>query len=178
MHVTTHIEPFSLLAAALSNNDVLDDYLNILRGMKNQMDHVQSFLDAHIDFLEEIREEKPGESSYKEAEGSDMQTGPVKFTLFVSIWSNLIVQFWPWLPIKYSTLNEIHDLLCCITCLLCCSADNVQDVCLLLCSRGYYCLRFFQQNEKVIKSWKAKRKLTRIRTSDKSQLTSITWKNI
>lgn len=54
------------------------------------MDHVQSFLDAHIDFLEEIREEKPGERSDKEAEDSGMQTGPMKFklsklTLFVSI---------------------------------------------------------------------------------------------
>lgn len=88
MHVTTHIEPVSLLAAALSNNDVLDDYLNILREMKNQMDHVQSFLNAHINFLEEIRKEKPGESSYKEAADSDMHTGPIKlkrskFTLFV-----------------------------------------------------------------------------------------------
>lgn len=79
MHVTTHTEPISLLAAALSNSDVLDDYLNILRGMKNQMDHVQSFLDAHIGFLEEIHKEKPGDSSYKEAAGSYMQAGPMKF---------------------------------------------------------------------------------------------------
>lgn len=90
MHVTTHTEPISLLAAALANNGVLADYLNILRGMKNQMDHVQSFLDAHINFLEEVHKEKSGESSNGEAADSDKQTGPMKFkcskfTLSVSI---------------------------------------------------------------------------------------------
>lgn len=86
MHVTTHIEPISLLAAALPNNDVLNVHLNILREMK---DFVQNF-DAHINSLEKIQKETPGESSSKETEDSDMQTGPVKFkrsklTLFVSI---------------------------------------------------------------------------------------------
>ncbi|XP_047429015.1 uncharacterized protein si:ch211-245h14.1 [Mugil cephalus] len=44
--------PEESFRAALTNNGVLVDYLNILKSVKSQMDNVQSFLDAHIDLLD------------------------------------------------------------------------------------------------------------------------------
>ncbi|XP_049913895.1 uncharacterized protein LOC126398525 isoform X2 [Epinephelus moara] len=48
---------------ALTNNGVLVDYLQILKDMKSQMDNVQSFLDAHINLLEEYGTKQPDQIS-------------------------------------------------------------------------------------------------------------------
>ncbi|XP_022067647.2 uncharacterized protein LOC110963529 isoform X2 [Acanthochromis polyacanthus] len=50
--------PLESLRAALTDNGVLVDYLHVLKNMKTQMDNVQTFLDAHINLLEDIS--KPG----------------------------------------------------------------------------------------------------------------------
>lgn len=44
-----------LCSDALSNNGVLVDYLHLLKDMKAQMNNVQSFLEAHIRLLEDIK---------------------------------------------------------------------------------------------------------------------------
>lgn len=46
---------FVLCSDALTNNGVLVDYLHLLKGMKAQVDNVQSFLEAHIRLLEDIK---------------------------------------------------------------------------------------------------------------------------
>ncbi|XP_037606771.1 uncharacterized protein si:ch211-245h14.1 isoform X14 [Sebastes umbrosus] len=48
---------------ALTNNGVLVDYLPILKDMKTQMNHVQSFLDAHICLLEGFSTNQPNQQS-------------------------------------------------------------------------------------------------------------------
>ncbi|XP_049445555.1 uncharacterized protein LOC125896748 isoform X2 [Epinephelus fuscoguttatus] len=55
--------PDQSLRDALSNNGVLVDYLQILKDMKSQMNNVQSFLDAHIDLLEEYVTKQPDQKS-------------------------------------------------------------------------------------------------------------------
>ncbi|KAM4529238.1 uncharacterized protein V3H82_027420 [Fundulus diaphanus] len=47
--------PEDSIKDALTNNGVLVDYLHLLRGMKAQLNHVQSFIDAHISLLEDIK---------------------------------------------------------------------------------------------------------------------------
>lgn len=47
----SHTHP-SLPPAALTENGVLADYLKILKDMKTQVNHMQAFLEAHIDLLE------------------------------------------------------------------------------------------------------------------------------
>ncbi|XP_018540224.1 uncharacterized protein LOC108888638 [Lates calcarifer] len=42
------------LSAALTDNGVLVEYFHVLKSVKNQLDDVQTFLDAHIDLLENI----------------------------------------------------------------------------------------------------------------------------
>ncbi|XP_050927908.1 uncharacterized protein si:ch211-245h14.1 isoform X3 [Lates calcarifer] len=42
------------LSAALADNGVLVEYFHVLKSVKNQLDDVQTFLDAHIDLLENI----------------------------------------------------------------------------------------------------------------------------
>lgn len=54
---------YTFLVAALTNNGVLVDYLNIMKEMKSQLDRVQSFFDAHIDLLEEVRKTPPDAAS-------------------------------------------------------------------------------------------------------------------
>lgn len=44
-----------LCSDALSNNGVLVDYLHLLKDMKAQLNNVQSFLEAHISLLEDIK---------------------------------------------------------------------------------------------------------------------------
>ncbi|XP_061603032.1 uncharacterized protein LOC133464859 [Cololabis saira] len=46
--------PHEPLKAALSSDGILVDYLHILRDMKSQVNNVQSFLEAHINLLEDI----------------------------------------------------------------------------------------------------------------------------
>ncbi|XP_074470922.1 uncharacterized protein LOC141755710 [Sebastes fasciatus] len=55
--------PHEFLRDALTNNGVLVDYLHILKDMKTQMNHVQSFLDAHICLLEEFNTNQPNQQS-------------------------------------------------------------------------------------------------------------------
>ncbi|XP_033503744.1 uncharacterized protein LOC117270325 isoform X3 [Epinephelus lanceolatus] len=55
--------PDQSLRDALTNNGVLVDYLQILKDMKSQMNNVQSFLDAHIDLLEEYSTKQPDQIS-------------------------------------------------------------------------------------------------------------------
>lgn len=50
--------PHESLSNALTENGILVDYLHILKDMKTQMNHVQTFLDAHIRLLEDIRKPK------------------------------------------------------------------------------------------------------------------------
>ncbi|XP_029281807.1 uncharacterized protein LOC115003995 isoform X2 [Cottoperca gobio] len=49
--------------AALTDNGVLVNYLSILKDMKTQMNNIQSFLDAHINVLEEFRWNQPNQES-------------------------------------------------------------------------------------------------------------------
>ncbi|XP_028253141.1 uncharacterized protein LOC114428701 isoform X2 [Parambassis ranga] len=51
--------PHDSLRAALTDNGVLVDYLHVLKDMKKQMNDVQTFLDAHISLLEDIRKPQP-----------------------------------------------------------------------------------------------------------------------
>ncbi|XP_039638792.1 uncharacterized protein LOC120547308 isoform X1 [Perca fluviatilis] len=51
--------PHESFRTALSNNGVLVDYLHILKDIKTQINNVQSFLDAHIDMLEEFSKNPP-----------------------------------------------------------------------------------------------------------------------
>lgn len=55
--------PDDALRAALSNTGVLVDYLHILKDMKAQMDNVQTFLDAHISLLEDIKKTQPNKKA-------------------------------------------------------------------------------------------------------------------
>uniref|UniRef100_UPI003AAD8479 uncharacterized protein n=1 Tax=Centroberyx gerrardi TaxID=166262 RepID=UPI003AAD8479 len=59
-----HFIPDESLKAALTENGVLNDYLLILRDLKTQMTNVQTFLDAHIDLLEEYTK-NPNQKSDK-----------------------------------------------------------------------------------------------------------------
>ncbi|XP_070705593.1 uncharacterized protein [Pempheris klunzingeri] len=52
--------------AALTNNGVLADNLYILRDMKTQMNHIHSFLDTHIDHLEQLSKNQPEQKSDKD----------------------------------------------------------------------------------------------------------------
>lgn len=47
--------PRVFFPAAPSKNTVLTDYLHVLRNLQTQLNHVQSFLEAHIGLLEDIR---------------------------------------------------------------------------------------------------------------------------
>ncbi|XP_029966141.1 uncharacterized protein LOC115401901 [Salarias fasciatus] len=51
--------PEESLRAALNGSGVLVNYLHILKDMKAQMDNVQTFLDAHISLLEDIKKTQP-----------------------------------------------------------------------------------------------------------------------
>ncbi|XP_059212384.1 uncharacterized protein LOC131991101 isoform X2 [Centropristis striata] len=51
--------PQDSLRAALTNNGVLVDYLHILKDIKSQVDNVQTFLDANITLLEDLRTSQP-----------------------------------------------------------------------------------------------------------------------
>ncbi|XP_037606766.1 uncharacterized protein si:ch211-245h14.1 isoform X10 [Sebastes umbrosus] len=55
--------PHESFRDALTNNGVLVDYLHILKDMKTQMNHVQSFLDAHICLLEGFSTNQPNQQS-------------------------------------------------------------------------------------------------------------------
>ncbi|KAF7650596.1 hypothetical protein LDENG_00123340 [Lucifuga dentata] len=50
---TKDLIPDESFRGALSSNGVLNDYLQILKGLKTQMDDVQTFIDAHIDLMDE-----------------------------------------------------------------------------------------------------------------------------
>ncbi|GLD59718.1 A-kinase anchor protein 7-like protein [Lates japonicus] len=50
--------PQEYLSTALTNNGVLVEYFHVLKSVKNQVDVVQTFLDAHIDLLENISKKK------------------------------------------------------------------------------------------------------------------------
>ncbi|XP_036003456.1 uncharacterized protein LOC105919207 [Fundulus heteroclitus] len=47
--------PEDSIKDALSSNGVLVDYLRLLKDMKAQLNHVQSFIDAHVGLLEDIK---------------------------------------------------------------------------------------------------------------------------
>ncbi|XP_042358832.1 uncharacterized protein LOC121955100 isoform X2 [Plectropomus leopardus] len=55
--------PDQFLKDALTNNGVLVEYLGMLKDMKNQMDNVQNFIDAHIGLLEEFSTNQPERQS-------------------------------------------------------------------------------------------------------------------
>ncbi|KAM4521881.1 uncharacterized protein PAE49_001818 isoform 3-T4 [Odontesthes bonariensis] len=56
--------PNENLRGALTGNGVLVDYLQILRDMKDQVNHVQSFLEAHINVLESSSKAQPDQEPY------------------------------------------------------------------------------------------------------------------
>ncbi|XP_056261480.1 uncharacterized protein LOC130187684 [Seriola aureovittata] len=51
--------PHESFRSALTNNGVLVDYLHILKDIKTQVNNVQTFLDAHIDLLENMSKTQP-----------------------------------------------------------------------------------------------------------------------
>ncbi|XP_076613071.1 uncharacterized protein LOC143336685 isoform X3 [Chaetodon auriga] len=53
--------------ASLTSNGVLFDYLRVQKGMKNQMDTIQGFLNAHIGLLEELCNHQPDQQSDKDS---------------------------------------------------------------------------------------------------------------
>ncbi|XP_034756395.1 uncharacterized protein LOC117961669 [Etheostoma cragini] len=55
--------PHESFRTALTNNGVLVDYLCILKDIKNQINNVQSFLDAHIAVLEEFSKNPPDQET-------------------------------------------------------------------------------------------------------------------
>ncbi|XP_071335048.1 uncharacterized protein [Trachinotus anak] len=59
--------PHESLRSALTNNGVLADYLRVLKDIKTQVNNVQTFLDAHIDLLENMSktqvDPEPGKGS-------------------------------------------------------------------------------------------------------------------
>ncbi|XP_054871656.1 uncharacterized protein LOC111587166 isoform X3 [Amphiprion ocellaris] len=71
--------PHESLRAALTGNGVLVDYLRILKNMKTQMDNVQTFLDAHINLLENISKPGPNqELQHGSKSSTSATTGPVE----------------------------------------------------------------------------------------------------
>ncbi|XP_029353059.1 uncharacterized protein LOC115038318 isoform X1 [Echeneis naucrates] len=54
--------PHEYLKSSLTASGVLVDYLHILKDLKTQMDCVQTFINAHIDILENIKQTPPGPS--------------------------------------------------------------------------------------------------------------------
>ncbi|XP_072218675.1 uncharacterized protein [Leuresthes tenuis] len=65
-----HFIPNENLREALAGNGVLVDYLHILRDVKDQVNYVQGFLDAHIDFLESSSEAQPDKEPHRGTEGN------------------------------------------------------------------------------------------------------------
>lgn len=48
---------------AITNNGVMVDYLHILREMKTKTKQIQDFLEAQINFLEELSKDQPTQES-------------------------------------------------------------------------------------------------------------------
>lgn len=61
----SNTQPVILPPDALTSNGVLVDYLHILKDLKTEMNHVQSFLDAHIGFLEDLSQKQQDQESDK-----------------------------------------------------------------------------------------------------------------
>lgn len=71
-HLCSHLNLFLLTyhlmyfpQDSLTNNGVMVDYLHILREMKTHVKQVQDFLEAHINFLEELSKDQPTQESDK-----------------------------------------------------------------------------------------------------------------
>ncbi|XP_025754710.1 uncharacterized protein LOC112841729 isoform X1 [Oreochromis niloticus] len=69
--------PHESLGTTLTENGILVNYLKMLKEMKNQMQTVQDFLDAHIRLLEDIRKSQPSQDQDKGSLSSsdNSQTG-------------------------------------------------------------------------------------------------------
>ncbi|KAM4521880.1 uncharacterized protein PAE49_001818 isoform 2-T3 [Odontesthes bonariensis] len=67
--------PNENLRGALTGNGVLVDYLQILRDMKDQVNHVQSFLEAHINVLESSSKAQPDQEPYTGREDNRTSKG-------------------------------------------------------------------------------------------------------
>ncbi|KAM6915119.1 uncharacterized protein FYW49_010027 [Xenentodon cancila] len=68
--------PYEPLKAALSSNGILVDYLHILRDLKSQVNNVQSFLEAHINLLEDIDEAQPAQEPLRGVSTNDSTSAP------------------------------------------------------------------------------------------------------
>ncbi|TNN42388.1 hypothetical protein EYF80_047453 [Liparis tanakae] len=70
--------PRDSFMAALTNNGVLVDYLQILKDTKTQVNSIQSFLDAHIGLLEEFSADQPdsGQTDSCSQEAGEDRSGP------------------------------------------------------------------------------------------------------
>ncbi|KAL3979896.1 reticulon-4 receptor [Sarotherodon galilaeus] len=69
--------PHESFGTTLTENGILVNYLKMLKEMKNQMQTVQDFLDAHIRLLEDIRKSKPSQDQNRGSFSSsdNSQTG-------------------------------------------------------------------------------------------------------
>ncbi|XP_054900353.1 uncharacterized protein LOC129369070 [Poeciliopsis prolifica] len=70
--------PDDSIKDALSSNGVLVDYLHLLKDMKVQLNNVQSFLDAHIRLLEDIKAQP--QQRHDAGSAAEALAGPTSFS--------------------------------------------------------------------------------------------------
>ncbi|XP_063351518.1 uncharacterized protein LOC134643183 [Pelmatolapia mariae] len=68
--------PHESLSAAVTENGILVNYLKMLKEMKNQMQTVQDFLDAHIRLVEDLRKSQPLQDQDKDTSTSGSMLPP------------------------------------------------------------------------------------------------------